>query len=170
MGILTETKSGPTEVSVGFRRGWFRHIRVALSSAGWLAVIVAAIKLLALRPTEGFGLLGQWGPWPIIAIVCVVLLGHFLSRLTDAVQVSFSSMVKSAEAGAAAHNRTADALTQLAEQGGRQAEEVRRLAIYAAREFPSVYERLDRQDEVLSTITAVVHEIRAHQQKETTDQ
>jgi aldehyde:ferredoxin oxidoreductase len=43
-------------------------------------------------------------------------------------------------------------LTRLADQGTREFEQVERLAIYAAQEFPGVYQRLDRQDEVLQEL------------------
>ena len=48
--------------------------------------------------------------------------------------------------------KTATALTQLAEQGNHQAEETRRLAIYAAQEFIPLYERLDKQESTLQEI------------------
>lgn len=152
MGLLGLTASKPTEVSVGFRRGWFRHIRVAFASAGYLAVIVLAIKMLERQPKEGFGLLVQWGPWPIIVFVFVCIIGSFLSSVNETIRMSLTSLVESGKDGAKAQARQADALSQLAGQGGRQQEEVRRLAIYAAREFPGVYERLDRQDLVLNEI------------------
>jgi hypothetical protein len=41
----------------------------------------------------------------------------------------------------------------LAEQGSRDAEEVKRMAIYAAQEFTGVYERFDRQDDILKDLT-----------------
>ncbi|HEX5234153.1 MAG TPA: hypothetical protein VFW25_02355 [Silvibacterium sp.] len=158
MGILGLEGGSPTEVSVGFRRGWMRHIKIVLASAGYLAVVAAAINLLAKQPREGFGLLATWGPWPFLAMAGLYLVGHFLADLTGTVRMSFASMVNEA-------TRTADALTQLAENGGRSTEEVRRLAIYAAQEFPSVYGRLDQQDHALSSIADVVCEIRAHQKR-----
>jgi hypothetical protein len=166
VGFLSAEAEKPTEVSVGFRRGWFRHIRIALAPAAWLAVIVTSIKLLAERPREGFGLLARWGPWPFLGFLGLCIAAHFLSGLGDTIRMAFRSMVESFQQGAQAQTRTADALTLLAEQGGRQGEEVRRLAIYAAQEFPGVYGRLDRQDETLGNIAAVVQEIRAHQQRE----
>lgn len=150
MSILGLDQKGPTEVSIGFRRGWFRHVKIALASAGWIAVIVAVIQLFSREPNEGFGLLARWGPWPIVALVAIVFGGLFLSRLNDTIQMSFGHVVDQA-------TRTADALTKLADQGGRQAEEVRRLAVYAAQEFPGIYGRLDKQDRVLGdTLDAVL--------------
>lgn len=155
MGFLS-AEGSPSEVSVGFRRGRFRHVRIALASAGWLAVIVASIKLLAERPREGFGLLAQWGPWPILALVAICFVGGFLASLNETVRMSFSSMVESARDGAQAQARMADAVTQLAKQGGRQAEETRRLAIYAGRELGAISERMDKQDAAMGRIEAAV--------------
>jgi len=48
--------------------------------------------------------------------------------MNDTVQTTFSSVVEGVQQQAHASGRQADALTELAKQGGRQAEEVRRLA------------------------------------------
>jgi len=146
--------SGEAEAS--FRSGWVRHFRLALSSAGGAALVVGFFELLQRQPAESFRLLGQWGPWPVIALVALVLLGSFLSRMNDTVQTTFGSIVSSVQQQAQSSGKTADALSRLAEQGGRQAEEVRRLAIYAGRELGSIGERLDKQDIVLEKLASSV--------------
>lgn len=158
LGIgLNEVPKG--EVAASFRGGWLRHFRVALSSAGGAAVVVGIFELLQRQPIEGFRLLGVWGPWPIVALVALTFGGRFMSRLSDSLQTAFSALVSSAQQQAQASDRQANALSKLADQGGQQAEEVRRLAIYAAQEFPSVYERFNRQDEVLANVADAVNRL-----------
>jgi hypothetical protein len=158
LGIgLNEVPKG--EVAASFRGGWLRHFRVALSSAGGAAVVVGIFELLQRQPIEGFRLLGVWGPWPIVALVALAFGGRFMSRLSDSLQTAFSALVSSAQQQAQASDRQANALSKLADQGGQQAEEVRRLAIYAAQEFPSVYERFNRQDEVLANVADAVNRL-----------
>jgi hypothetical protein len=158
LGIgLNEVPKG--EVAASFRGGWLRHFRVALSSAGGAAVVVGIFELLQRQPIEGFRLLGVWGPWPIVALVALTFGGRFMSRLSDSLQTAFSALVSSAQQQAQASDRQANALSKLADQGGQQAEEVRRLAIYAAQEFPSVYERFNRQDEVLANVAEAVNRL-----------
>lgn len=144
---VTKTPNG--EMTASFRSGWLKHFRVVLSSAGGAALVFGFFSLLQREPEAGFGLLRQWGPWPIVVLVALAFLGRFMSRLNDTIQASFGAVVSSVQQGAEAHLRTADALGRLADQGGRQMQEVQRLAIYAAQEFPGVYERFDRQDAVL---------------------
>lgn len=147
------------ELAVGMRKGWVRHVRVVLSSAGAAAAVWALADLFERQPREGFALLQLWGPWPIVALVGLGLLGRFMSRMNDTIQTTFAGVAQSAAQNAEAQTKTADALTRLADQNGRQGEEVRRLAIFAAREFPGVYERLDQQDEVLRGQNKVLDEI-----------
>lgn len=142
----------PKEVEVTVRSGWFRHFRVALTSAGGTAVVLALFTLLQRQPVEGFRLLGAWGPWPVVALVALGFFGHVMSRFADSLQTWGTSVVDSLHQGTEAQTKTADALSRLAEQGGRQQEEVRRLAIYAGREFPLIYDRFDKQDVVLKEI------------------
>jgi hypothetical protein len=163
---LSEAAIPRAQVALGFRGGWLKHVRVALSSAGGAAIVMAIFELLQRQPTEGFRLLNVWGPWPVVVLVGVAMLGRFLSRMNDTVQTAFTAVVSSVQDQAQASSRQADAsdrqataLTRLAEQGGQQAEEVRRLAIYAAQEFPSVYERFDRQDAVLQKVTEAVNRL-----------
>lgn len=151
LGVGMESTGIPKgEVQATFRSGWIKHFRFALSSAGGAAFILGFFELLQRQPVEGLRLLMAWGPWPLIVLVALALVGRFMSRLSDSLQTTFSAVVQSAQQGAEAQSRTADALTKLADQGGRQAEETRRLSIYAARELNSISERLDRQEEVMS--------------------
>jgi hypothetical protein len=144
------------EVSVRFRNGWVKNLRLVLTSAGGVALFLALFELLQRQPMEGFRLLTDWGPWPVVVLVALAIFGRFLSRMNDTVSVTFGAVVKGVQQGAEAQAKTADALTRLAEQGGRHAQEVERLTIYAAQEFPLLYERLDRQDAMLSAIHEIV--------------
>lgn len=149
------------EVAVGFRGGWIRYFRVWLPPAGLVGGAIAGAELLGKQPREGFGLLAAWGPWPFIALVGLGFLGHFLNRLSDTVQSTFGSVVESAQESARAHSRTADALQRVAEQGNRQVEETRRLAIYAGRELTAISERMDGQDAAMQKMSAAMERIEA---------
>jgi hypothetical protein len=151
LGLGSSTPS--VEAEVNPRKGWLKHTRVALSSAGGAAIVLAMFELLQRQPQEGFKLLTLWGPWPIIALVALGLMGSFMSRMNDTVQTAFSAIVTSVQQQANSSGKMADAVTRLADQGGKQAEEVRRLAIYAAREFPAVYDRFDQVDATLRELT-----------------
>lgn len=153
---ISAGKSADSELEVGFRRGWFRSIKFVLSSAGGATAAIVGMELLDRQPREGFALLAQWGPWPFIALVALAILAGFMSQMSGTIQTTFAAVVASSQQGAEAQSRTADALTSLAAQGGRQAEEVRRLAIYAAQEFPSLYARLDKQDDATEEIATLV--------------
>ena len=159
---LAETGMPRAQVALNFRTGWLSHFKVALSSAGGAAIILAAFELLQRQPQAGFALLAQWGPWPFIALIGLAFLGRFLSRMNDTVQAAFTSMVDSGQQQASASGRQADALTKLAEQGGEQARETHRLAMFAAQESQNVYERLDRQDEVLNSVAHSVNAVLKH--------
>lgn len=163
IGIVDAPKG---EVVASFRRGWIRYLQVGLSSAGGAAIVLAIFELLQRQPTEGFRLLSVWGPWPVVVLVGLAILGQFLSRMNDTVQAAFTAVVSGVQDQAKASSRQADAsdrqataLTKLAEQGGQQAEEVRRLTIYAAQEFPSVYERFNQQDAALAKLTEAVNRL-----------
>lgn len=147
------------EVSVGFRQGWVRYFRVWLPPAGLVGGAIAVADLLGKQPREGFGLLVAWGPWPLITLVGLGFLGHFLNRLSDTVQSTFGSVVESAQESARAHSRTADALQRVAEQGNRQVEETRRLAIYAGRELTAISERMDAQETAQGKVSAAMERI-----------
>jgi hypothetical protein len=151
LGIGAEKPSGG-EVHVGFRQGAVRHAKVALTSAGSAAIVFALFSLLQHRPAEGFGLLAAWGPWPIIALVALGIGGQFLNRINDTIQSAFGAVVTSVQQGAEAQGKTADALTRLADQGSRNAQEVERMSLYAAQEFPVLWERMDRVDSMLRDI------------------
>lgn len=144
------------EMTVSFRSGWVKYLKVAASSAGGAAVVLALFTLLQREPSEGFRLLAAWGPWPFVALVGLTIAGKFLSRMNDTVQGAFGAVVTTVQGGVDAQNKTADALTRLADQGNRRQEEIERLAVYAAQEFPLVHQRLDRQDEALRSIQEAV--------------
>ncbi|QNI34520.1 hypothetical protein H7849_11855 [Alloacidobacterium dinghuense] len=150
-----------TNVRVGFRQGIFRHISLVLSGAGGTAVVLSGYELLEHQPDKSFALLQAWGPWFLIALLAIITVGGILTGFGNLLRDGFSMMAESVKQSAEASTRTADALTRLADQGGRQYEEVQRLAIYAAREFPNVYERFDRQDEVLRDLTASIQQLHA---------
>jgi methyl-accepting chemotaxis protein len=148
-----------SEVKVGFRSGWFRNVGVVIGGASGTALVLSAFEVLRSEPTKAFALLQNWGPAFLIAMLAIFVLGKFLDGLNQTVRESFTLMAGGVSAQAEAAGRTADALTRLAEQGGKQAQEVQRLAIYAAQEFPSVYERLDRQDVVLDKINQTIGDL-----------
>lgn len=149
------------KVDVGFRRGFLRHVGVVLGGAGSAAVVLGGYELLREEPSRAFGLLAGWGPAFVLGIVALVVAGRFLEGLSAGVRESFSIVAGAVENQAEASGRTADALTRLANQGGRQAEEIQRLVVYAGREFPSLYTRLDRQDEALARLANSVDRMAA---------
>jgi hypothetical protein len=148
------------DVQAGFRVGWLRHVGVVIGGASGAAMVLGAYEVLRSEPEQAFGLLQSWGPAFLITIVALFIVGKFLEGLNATVRESFSVVASGVQHSAEAAGRTADALTKLAEQGGQQAQEVQRLAIYAAQEFPGLYERLDRQDEVLQQLTEAVNALR----------
>ena len=89
-------------------------------------------------------------------MVGLVLVAPFLVGLQDTVRTAFGAIVSNFQLQTVASTKTADALTRLADQGGRQAEEIRRLAIFNAQEFPGIYSRFDKQDEVLQDLSSLV--------------
>ena len=160
LGALgNESPKGEAEAS--FRTGWLRHFRVALSSAGGAAILLALVALLQRQPAEGFRLLGEWGPWPVVGLVALIIVGKSFSRIVDSVQTTFSAIVTSVQQGTRASERQAEALTKLAEQGGEQARETHRLAMFAAQEGQNLYERLDRQDEALTQLARLLDAVRS---------
>ena len=100
--------------------------------------LFCGLQLLQREPAEGFKLLGQWGPWPVIVLVALVMAGSFFSKLNEPISTSFGAIVVSAQQGVEAQSRgveaqskMAEAVSRLADQGNKRSEEVRRLAIYA---------------------------------------
>lgn len=146
---LNDDNQPKTSVSLGLRRGWFRHIGVVMGGASGTAVVLAGYEVLRAQPDKAFGLLQSWGPYFFVAILVVLTVGKLLEGMNQNVRESFQVVANAVQSSADAAGRTADALTKLAEQGGRQFQEVQRLALFAAQEFPSVYERFDRQDAML---------------------
>jgi hypothetical protein len=127
-----------------------------IGGASGAAAVLAGFEILRTQPDKAFALLQGWGPAFVIAIVSLLVVGKFLEGLNSTVRESFSVVASSVHDSADAASRTADALTRLADQGGKQAQEVQRLAIYAAQEFPGLYTRLDRQDEILEHQSAML--------------
>ena len=124
-------------------------------AAGW-----GLLELVSHDPKEGFALLKAWGPWALVVALAMLLVWKVATQAIGIVKVGVEAFLHTSERQATASEGQAQALTQLAAQGGRNAEEVRRLAIYAAQEFPSVYARLDRQDAMLASnheATMAVH-------------
>ena len=144
------------EAQVALRTGPFRHVGVAVAGAGGAALILGAFELLKAQPDKSFQLLQLWGPAFLVAMLAIAVAGKFLDGLLLTVRESFSVVANSVHDSAEAAGRQADALTRLADQGSRQTEEIQRLAIYSAQEFPGVYERFDRQDETLSKLATSV--------------
>ncbi len=158
LGLSAGSPSGQVSGTTG--SGRLRHFKVALSSAGGAAIVLAAFELLQKEPVEGFKLLGQWGPWPVIVLVALVMAGSFFSKLNETISTSFGAIVVSAQQGVEAQSRgveaqskMAEAVSRLADQGNKQSEEVRRLAIYAAREFPAMYDRFNQLDASIAKLT-----------------
>jgi hypothetical protein len=133
-----------------------RHVGVILGGASGAAVVLGGYEVLRAQPGPAFGLLQAWGPWFLIVMLAIVLLGRFLDGLNATVRESFAGVVAGMQGSAAAAGRTADALTALAAQGSHQSEEVRRLAIYAAREFPAIYDRFDQIDAAIQSVAQSV--------------
>jgi hypothetical protein len=157
MGLGSRSdESRAAEVAVGFRGGWFRHISMAIGGASGAAVALGGYEVLRSQPARAFALLQGWGPTFLLVLVALLIVGKFLDGLNQTVRESFSVMASGVQSSAQAANRQADALGRLADQGNKQAEEVRRLAIYAAQEFPGVYDRFDKQDAVLAALTQEV--------------
>jgi hypothetical protein len=145
----------PPKAGLGmdFRAGWLKHVGLAISGASGAAIVVGAYEVLKAQPEQSFKLLAGWGPTFLIVIVALFVVGRFLEGLNATVRESFNMVAGGVQSSAEASGRTADALTRLADQGGKSAEEVRMLAVYAAQEFPGIYERFDRQDATLDKQT-----------------
>jgi len=141
------------------RSWWKLTVAISLGTGMVLSIVAVVFEFAQRYPTETFALLRQWGPWLLIITLCLVLLSNLLNKgieggltvFRESTQAQMAS-AEAQKASAEAQGRTADAMTRLADQGSKQAEEVRRLSIYAAREFPNVYDRFDKQDAVLGTV------------------
>jgi len=141
------------DVRMGFRTGLLRYLGVTVGGASGMAIALGAYEVFRSQPDKSFALLQIWGPAFLIALLAIYVTGKFLEGLVVALRESFSMVANSSHDSAVAAGRQADALTKLAEQGSRDAEEVKRMAIYAAQEFTGVYERFDRQDDILRDLT-----------------
>jgi hypothetical protein len=159
---LNESTPPKTALDVTTRSGFLRHVGIAVSGAGGAAVVMGGYQVLRAEPAQAFALLQAWGPFFLIALVAILVLGKFLEGTNQTVRESFNVVAEAVKSGAEAAGRTADALTRLADQGSRQAEQVERLAIYSAQEFPRVYERFDTQDAILKDLASSLDSFRIH--------
>jgi hypothetical protein len=153
-------------VSASFRNGWLKNVGVAIGGAGGAAVALGGYEILRSQPDKSFQLLQVWGPAFLVSLLAITVGGKFLDGMVQAIRESFTMVATSVHDSAEAAGRTADALTRLADQGGKSAEEVRRLAIYAAQEFPGIYTRLDKQDEVMQEVMSGVKGLHSMLSKE----
>lgn len=150
LGLSTDIPRA--QLALGFRSGWLKHVGVMVGGASGAAVVLGAYEVLRSEPARAFDLLQGWGPAFLLGMLGMVIGGKFLEGLNQTVKESFSMVASGVQSSAEAQGRTAEALTRLAEQGGEQSRETQRLAMFAAQESQSVYERLDRQDEVLGKL------------------
>ncbi|HEX4039063.1 MAG TPA: hypothetical protein VHX37_13465 [Acidobacteriaceae bacterium] len=139
-----------TELRVGLRRGWFRYVNFALGSVGTVAIGIEGLRLLESDPNQAFALLRAWGPNFFIGLVIVLIVGSLLNQLMEI-----------SRDGVQAQRQMAEAMTQIAAKDDRQAEEVRRLTVYASRELGVIAERMDKQDEVMRQVAASVEGLHA---------
>ncbi len=147
---VAETKRPEGSLRLRVNSSWLKGLLVlGMGAGGSMALGVGALQMLSKDPREGIGLLKSWGPWAIIVFFVVFFVWKVAMEGIGVARDGMNAWVRTAEKGADAQTRTADALTILAEQGGRSAEEVRRLTVYAAQEFPNVYARFDSQDAML---------------------
>lgn len=143
-GASHRTGSG-TEVRVGLRRGLFQYVTVALGGVGVVSLTLAVLRLFQANPEESFALLRSWGPNFLLAVVVVVAVRGVLDQL-----------IEISRDGVQAQRQMAEAMTQIAAKDDRQAEEVRRLTVYASRELGVIGERMDKQEEVMQKVAASV--------------
>lgn len=144
------------DIDMGFRTGWLKHVALVMGGAGGVAIVLGVFKLLDTQPDKSFALLQSWGPNTLLCLVGILAIGKLFEGLNTTVRESFTIVASGVKSAAESQGRTADALTRLADQGSRQAEQVERLAIYAAQEFPGLYERLDKQDDALRELASGV--------------
>lgn len=150
MGFASTMKHPEGKLNVQVRTGWLRsQIALGFGAGGGVAIVVAVLELVTRAPDQGFALLKAWGPWALVVALAMLLAWKVASQAIGIVRVGVESFMQTSERAAIAGDRQADAMTKLADQGGRSHEEVRRLATYAAQEFPTVYLRLDQQDAML---------------------
>jgi hypothetical protein len=150
------------EVRASFRAGWFQNVRVMVYGAGSAALTLGAYEIFRSQPDRSFALLQTWGPAFLVAMVAILVFGKIAEIFVQAMRESFGSLAESVRDSARSGDRTADALTRVADMGGEQARETQRLAMFAAQNSQEVYERLDRQDTVLDGLVESVNAIRAH--------
>jgi hypothetical protein len=153
MLIASDLRNHDGRMRVAVKTGWFKgFLALGLGAGGGMAVALSVTQVFAHDPREGFDVLKSWGPWAMVVGLVVFLVYQLASKSIDAARDGMNAWVGTARTQAEASTRTADALTRLAQQGGQSAEEVRRLNIYAAQEFPSIYARFDKQDDKLDLL------------------
>ncbi len=112
LGLSGSIPSG--EVAATFKGGWLRHFKIVLSSAGGAAAAIAIFGLLEKQPEEGFKLLGQWGPWPVIGLVGLIIGSSFLSRINESIGTTFGAVGSRVQQQAQASLLHAEAVSKLA--------------------------------------------------------
>ena len=162
MEMASELRPSDGRLRMKIKTGWFKGALVlGIGAGGGLGLMVELSQVFAHDPREGFDLLKSWGPWALVVGLVVWLVYQLASKSIDTARDAMNAWVGTAKTQAEASTRTADALTRLAQQGGQSAEEVRRLNIYAAQEFPSIYLRFDKQDDALDEIKSAVRGLAA---------
>jgi len=152
MDLASTMKQRDGKLELQVRTGWLRGMLVmGFGAGGGIAAGWGLLELVSHDPKEGFALLKVWGPWAIVVVFAMFVVWKLSAELISLARVMMNAWVSTSERQAVSSEVQATALTKLAEQGGRQGEEVKRLAVYAAREFPTVYERMDRQDTMLQS-------------------
>lgn len=158
MEVASELRPSDGRLRMRVKTGWFKGaLALGIGAGGGLGLMLEVAQIFGRDPREGFDVLKSWGPWALVVGLVVWLVYQLASKSIDTARDAMNAWVGTAKTQAEASTRTADALTKLAQQGGRSAEEVQRLTIYTAQEFPSLYLRLDKQDDALDEIKALVH-------------
>ena len=152
MGFADTMKQHDGKLQLQIRAGWLRGMLVmGFGAGGGIAAGWSLFELVSHDPKEGFALLKAWGPWALVVALAMLLCWKVATQFLGLVRTGLEKFLETSDRQAVAAEGQTQQLARLADQGGRQHEEVKRLAIYAAQEFPSVYVRLDRQDAMLAT-------------------
>jgi hypothetical protein len=138
---ISHSDEGPNEVRVGFRRGWFRYLNIALGVPVGAAVLLGAIRILESNPKDAFTLLQSWGPGYFIGALGVVMIGGLLSQIVDI-----------SRDGVQAQRQMAEAMTAIAQKDDRQLQEIQTLAAYTAQQSERMHRRHVRMEESLAAI------------------
>jgi len=161
MDLASTMKQRDGKLELQVRTGWLRGMLVmGFGAGGGIAAGWGLLELVSHDPKEGFAVLKAWGPWALVVALAMLLAWKIATQAIALVKVGVEAFMRTSERGAVASESQAAALSKLADQGGRNAEEVRRLATFAAQEFPSVYARFDQQEAKLNAnhdATLAVH-------------